>query len=220
MKSESGFSLIEVLVASLITGIMAAGLYAMFDSAQVFHESYADSSSLRQQARVGLDMLSTELRAAGYDMGDLTEAISSATDTSVQFVGDIDDGDAAEPCGTAFEDATNGGAERVSYSLSTDTGDLTRTIDCYNGSAWTTDVQTTTIAEDLDVTAVLFRFFDADGDQLPSSSGGTLSASDRAKVVMVEITFDLVDMDETQLVGEAHSNLNLSTRVRLHNVAE
>jgi hypothetical protein len=104
--------------------------------------------------------------------------------------------------------------------MSTDTGDLTRTIDCYDGSAWTTDVQITTIAEDLDVTGTLFRFFDADGNQLPSSSGGTLSEADRANVVMVEIVFDLIDLDETQLVGEAHTSLNLSTRVRLHNVAE
>ena len=218
--SEQGFSLVEMLVSTLVLGLAMAGLYSAFDSTETFYENYSDSSDMRQQARVGIDMVTTELRSAGYGMGNLDEPLAEATDTSVQFVADIDDGDASGACDASYEDATNGGAERIRYALDTNTGDLTRTIDCYNGSAWTAGVETSTIVPSLDVSGTIFRFYDEDGNQLPSSSGGTLSTSDRADVVSVEIRFDLIDTSETQFVGEANTNLFLSTRVRLHNVSE
>ena len=124
------------------------------------------------------------------------------------------------PCGSAFEDATDGGAERVTYALVAETATVLRTVDCYDGSGWTTDVESSTIAQTLDTNSPVFRFYDADGNQLPSSSGGTLSESDRASVASVEIVFDLVDTSEEQMVGETNTNLFLSTRVRLHNVVQ
>jgi type IV pilus assembly protein PilW len=219
MKAEAGFSLVELLVAMLVTTMVVGGLYTMFDSAQTFSESYADSAALRQQARVGLDMLATELRSAGYDLGNLDEPLTVASDTSVQFVGDIDAGDTAEPCGASFENASGGGAERVTYTMAADTGELTRTVDCYDGTGWTTGAQTSVLAEDLDVNSVVFRYFDGEGNQLPSNSGGTLSESEREEVAMIEIIFDMID-GETQLVGQSNVDLNLSTRVRLHNVVQ
>lgn len=219
-RDERGFSLIEALVASLVMSLIVGGLYAAFDQSQTFYESYRDSAAMLQQARVGLDSVASELRMTGYDIGDLDEPLTEASDTAVQFVADIDDGDAAGPCDSSFEDAPDGGAERVRFSLDTNTGVLTRTIDCYNGSAWTDGVQQAAIVRDLDPSSVVFRFFDADGDQLPNSSGGTLSESERLDVVAVEILFDLIDTSETQLVGETNTNLFLSTRVRLHNVAQ
>lgn len=218
--SERGFSLVEMLISTLVMGLAMAGLYSAFDSTEMFYENYSASSDMRQQARVGIDLVTTELRATGYDIGDLVEALAAATDTSVQFVADIDDGDDSGACDASYENATNGGAERVTYALDTNTGDLVRTIDCYNGTAWTNGVETSTVAQFLDVGGVVFRFYDEDGGQLPSSSGGTLSASDRANVVSVEIIFDMIKADETQLVGETHANLFMSTRVRLHNVTE
>ncbi len=220
LSQEGGFSLVELLVATLVLGLAMAGLYSAFDSTETFYENYSASSDMRQQARVGLDLVSTELRSAGYDIGDLTEPIAIATDTSVQFVADIDDGASSGPCDATYESATNGGAERITYALDTTTGDLLRTIDCYNGSAWTTGVESSTVVESLAVGDAVFRFYDDNGAQLPSSSGGTLSASDRDNVVSVEIIFSLIDTDQKQLVGESNTNLFVSTRVRLHNVTE
>ncbi len=218
--SERGFSLVEMLISTLVMGLAMAGLYSAFDSTEMFYENYSASSDMRQQARVGIDLVTTELRAAGYDIGDLDEPLAMATNTSVQFVADIDDGKDSGACDASYENATNGGAERVTYALDTNTGDLIRTIDCYNGTAWTNGAETSTVAQFLDVTSAVFRFYDGNGDQLPSSSGGTLSTSDRANVVSVEIIFDMIDTSETQLVGETNANLFMSTRVRLHNVTE
>jgi len=218
LESEGGFSLVEVLVSTLVLGLVMAGLYASFDSTETFYENYSASSDMRQQSRVGIDLVTTELRTAGYDIGNLTEALALATDTSVQFVADIDDGEASGACDASFESAANGGAERVTYALDTTNGNLVRTVDCYNGSSWTVGVETSTVAEFLDVTSSVFRYYDATGGQLPSSSGGTLSAADRANVVSVEIIFDVVDTEDSQLIGEANTNLFMSTRVRLHNV--
>ncbi|NKB88878.1 MAG: prepilin-type N-terminal cleavage/methylation domain-containing protein [Acidobacteria bacterium] len=218
--SESGFSLVELMIATLIISVAVAGMYSMFDSTQTFYENYSDSSDMRQQARVGIDLISTELRSAGFDIGDLDEALTVAGDTSLQFVADLDDGDDGGACDASYEDATDGGAERVTYTLDTNSATILRTIDCYNGSAWTNGVQSSTIAQTLDTAVPVFKFYDADGNQLPGVSGGTLSESNRADVASVEIVFDLVDTSETQLVGEANTSLHLSTRVRLHNVVQ
>jgi len=219
-RSQEGFSLVEMLVATTILGLATAGLFAAFDSSETFYENYSAASDMRQQARVGLDMVSTDMRSAGYDIGDVDEALGLATDTSVQFVADVDDGDAGGVCDASFENATNGGAERVTYALDSSSGDLVRTVDCYDGSAWTSGMQSSTVAQLLDTNGPVFRYYDASGDQLPSSSGGTLSSSERAQVVSVEIIFDLINTDEIQFVGESNTNLFLSTRVRLHNVSE
>ena len=113
LGSERGFSLVEALVSTLVMGLAMAGLFSAFDSTGTFYEKYSSSSDMRQQARVGIDLISTELRTAGYDMGDLDEPLGAATDTSVQFVGDIDDGEDRGACDASYEDAANGRAQRI-----------------------------------------------------------------------------------------------------------
>jgi prepilin-type N-terminal cleavage/methylation domain-containing protein len=217
LEREDGFSLVEMLVASLVMGLIMGGLYAMFASTETFYENYSAGMDMRQQARVSIDLISTELRYAGYDIGDLDEALTTATDTTLQFVADVDDGDDSGACDSSYEGISGGGAERITYALDTDTGILSRSVDCYDGSAWTNALESSAIAGDLSPTGAVFRFFDDDGNQLPSSSGGTLSASERAEVASVEIVLDLIETDNTQFVGEANTNLKLSARVRLHN---
>lgn len=74
LRNAAGYSLIEVMVASLIMTMILGGLFGALDSTQTFYENYADNSDMRQNARVAIDTMATELRYAGYDIGDLTEA--------------------------------------------------------------------------------------------------------------------------------------------------
>ncbi len=216
IRNASGYSLAELMIASLVMTIILGGLFSTLDSTQTFYENYADNSDMRQRARVAMDTMATELRYTGYDVGDLTEALSQADDTTVQFVADIDDGEASGPCDASQESATNGGAERITYSLNTGTGELTRTVDCYDGSAWIANVQSSVVLDNFDASSLLFTYYDETGTRIPLG-GGSLDADGRSDVRSIEIYFGLVDDSETQLIGESNTNLQLRTTVRLHN---
>ncbi len=216
LRNAAGYSLIEVMVASLIMTMILGGLFGALDSTQTFYENYADNSDMRQNARVAIDTMATELRYAGYDIGDLTEALSQADDTTIQFVADIDDGAASGPCDASQESTTNGGAERITYSLNTGTGELTRTVDCYDGSAWIVNVHSSVVLDNFDTSSIVFAYYDFTGTRIPLG-GGTLDADGRSDVRSVEIIFGLVDETESQLIGETNTNLQLRTTVRLHN---
>lgn len=216
LSDDAGYSLAELMIASLVMTMTVGGLFSALDSTQTFYENYADNSDMRQRARVALDTLSTELRYTGYDIGDLTEALSVADDNTIQFVADIDDGAATGPCDASQESATNGGAERTTYSMDTDTGDLTRTIDCYDGTAWITGVESSVVLDNFDASSLVFAYYDVTGTRIPLG-GGTLDADGRSDVRSVEIYFGLIDESESQFIGETNTNLQLRTTVRLHN---
>ena len=108
LRNDAGYSLTEFMIASLVMTLTLGGLFGALDSTQTFYENFADNSDMRQRSRVAMDTMSTELRYSGYDIGDLTEALTQANDTTIQFVADIDDGAATGPCDDSYESATNG----------------------------------------------------------------------------------------------------------------
>jgi len=215
LQNESGFSFPEVMVASLIMLVVMGAMYAGVEQTEVFWDAYAGQMDMRQRARVALDQMVDEVRMAGYDIGNVPEVLSQADDFAIQFVGDIDDGDAAGICDAAIEATSNAGAERVSYYVQG--GDLMQTIDCWDGSAWVLDDTPTTMLTDLDPNTPVFRFYDFTGTRVPLS-GGALDQETRAAVLSVAITLDLEDLADRQFVGDDHPRLDLEANVRLHNL--
>ncbi len=212
-----GFSLVEMLVATFVTVLVAGALYTGLTSTQTFYENYASSMDRRQAARLTLDRMADELRLAGYDVGTAGEVLTAADDQVVQFVGDIDDGDPAGPCDATYEDAAGGGAERVKYEVDAVKGQLIRSVDCWTGAAWVEDVQTATILSGLDTKTAVFTYYDLTGTQIPLG-GGTLDADARGDVRSVRILLSVLD-DTRQVVGDQeYVTLQLETRVRLYNL--
>ena len=93
---EKGFTLIELLVGLLVTSLMATAIYAAY---YVQQESFATQEQvveLQQNLRAAMDVMSREIRMAGYDPdGATTAGILSATSTSLSFsfVADTDGND-------------------------------------------------------------------------------------------------------------------------------
>ena len=214
---EAGFSLTELMIASLILLVVMGALFSGLQQTQVYWESYSDDMDMRQQARVALDKITDELRMVGYDVGNIVDVMTQADDFSLQFVGDIDTGAADGPCGAAIEGSEYGGAERVTYTFDTNTATLSRAIDCWDGTVWIAGSAAAPVLTDLDVLTPIFQFMDATGTTIPLG-GGPLDAAQRGQVRSVVVVFDLVDFDKTQQMGDAHTNLVLQTQVRLHNL--
>lgn len=217
VRDERGFSLTEVLVASLVMLLVMGALYTGLEQAEVFYESYESSMTLRQQARVSMATMAGELRAAGYEMGDAGDALSIADGNHLQFVGDIDNGSEDGPCGAAFEGASGGGAERVTYSIDDD-NNLIRTIDCFDGGGWTTGVEVATVLRGLQPGLSLFAYRDVSGTVLPLDSGA-LSEALRGDVRSIEITLVMQNTDQNVGAGnDIPEWFRISQHVRLTNL--
>lgn len=214
MSDQRGFSLLEMTIAMALLGILMGGAMGMLFRTQVTYEIQQSEADIRQQARVALDLISTELRLAGYRIDNLTEVIDAAGDNRLRFVGDIDDSNAGPPCGAAYEDATDGGAERVTYELAS--GELRRSVECWDGSSWTAEIDAQLLADNLTGDQSLFTYFDENGSVIGAS--GELTAAQRAAVRVVAVDLDLLDPEEPIEVGADHTSFRISGRIRLPNV--
>jgi hypothetical protein len=157
--------------------------------------------------------LTIELRMAGFDIGNLTESISSATGTELAFASDIDGGSPDPPCDATSETATNGGAERITYRLQG--GELLRSVDCWNGSAWSNDSTDLPMARNVLSVQPLFRYFDEDDTEMVPGAGG-LTAAQRAAVRSIGIEIELED--PTDIPGQETARFSVRTRVTLRNI--
>ncbi len=70
MKKECGFTLIELMMAAAIGGIILAGLYAMHQSQQKSHARQCQDRFMRENLRGSLHVMEREIRMAGYDPRD------------------------------------------------------------------------------------------------------------------------------------------------------
>ncbi len=68
LTSRRGFSLIEVMIALTLTGIIIVGIMKLY---VVQHQNYIvqdDVSTIQQNARASIDELTRQIRMAGYDL--------------------------------------------------------------------------------------------------------------------------------------------------------
>jgi len=70
VKKERGFTLVELLVAMAISGIVMAAVYTAFVTQQKSYTVQDQVAEMQQNARVGLDMIAREVRMAGYGQPD------------------------------------------------------------------------------------------------------------------------------------------------------
>jgi len=78
MNREKGLTLVELLVAMAISGIVVAAVYTAFITQQKSYTVQDQVAEAQQNARVGLDLIAREVRMAGY--GQPSWAINADTD--------------------------------------------------------------------------------------------------------------------------------------------
>lgn len=80
---SKGFTLIEILVALAVTGIVMAGLVTAFSGQQDAHLAQTQVVEMQQNLRTALYIMTRQIRMAGYDPnGEVDAAIISAGDGS------------------------------------------------------------------------------------------------------------------------------------------
>ena len=103
---ENGFTLIEVLITLAISGVIMTGVYTAFKSQQDSYLAQEQVAELQQNIRAGLDIMTRDIRMAGYDSERSAGAgITTANAGQLSFTQDLNN------------DGTIGSNEEVDYGF-------------------------------------------------------------------------------------------------------
>jgi type IV pilus assembly protein PilW len=93
MKRNGGFSLIELLMAIAITGVVVGGVYSVYFTQQKSYFAQREIIAMQQTLRAAMQLMQREIRMAGYSPFEESAAgIQTANANSIRFTLDIHDG--------------------------------------------------------------------------------------------------------------------------------
>jgi len=154
-NSNKGFTLLEMLVATTLTGVVMGGIYSTYYSQQKSYVAQEQVAAMQQNLRAAMFYMEREIRMAGCDPTDLADpGVITATATSVNFTEDLDG------------DGTLSADEDITYSLNDSDGDGTVDHLDRNGQM---------VAENID--ALDFVYLDETGTVLDDDGSGNVVAS-------------------------------------------
>jgi len=92
LNTKHGFSLIELITALGISGIILGAITATFISQSRSYDAQEQLNGMQQAARAAMDMITREVRMAGYDptSADIF-GIAACSATSIQILADVVD---------------------------------------------------------------------------------------------------------------------------------
>ena len=155
VRSNQGFTLVELLVTLVVSGVVLAGICSTFYSQQTAYLNQEQIIAMQQNLRVAIYNMEREIRMAGHDPnGDAGAGIVTANATSIRIAQDLTgNGGTGDP----DKDVGDPG-ENITYSLqdADGDGDMDLVRNDHNGAG----IQM--IAEDID--ALNFVYLDQEGD--------------------------------------------------------
>jgi len=113
---ESGFTLIEIMIAMLISVIVISGVYSAYTAQLESYSTQEKVAEMQQNIRSAMMIMTREIREAGCDPTEFTNAgIVSATMGQIQFTRDIAGNAIAPNEGDGALDDAN---ENISFGFS------------------------------------------------------------------------------------------------------
>jgi len=160
MKRDGGFSLIELLIAVVIFGMIIIGIAMTTNKSLTLMIESDQERFAHQNAWVILDEVASELRHAGYIYGNsaASPAIKTAEANQIVFYAVVRDADRDGKVSTVTW-ASNGDSEMITFRV--DNGRIRR--DSTNGISpiWLSDSQ-------VEVVSLNFKYHDQSGTIMPT----------------------------------------------------
>lgn len=190
--NQKGITLIELMVAMAIAGIVAAAMFA-FQQSQT--RSYVTQDALvdmQQNARAAMHFMTSELRMAGLDpRGTAGAGIEEASVNMIRFSMDVTDGSN----GNGFGNDENITDNHIIPNFGTSSGDTNERgehikYELINGNLVRTDhnpsLSSSDIARNLD--ALNFVYIDANGNPIATDASGEIPAGALDNIRSIQIT--------------------------------
>ena len=194
IRSQQGFSLIEMLVAMAIGAIVMAAVVNMFINQSKAYAIRNQVTEMQQNARTGIDFLTREITMAGYDPEGTSGAnIIAATATAIQFSIDLSRNGAIEA------------DENITYLLYDDgeDGDL--------DLGRTTDGATQLIAENIEDFILEYRLSDDTITDAPADPS-------QIRAVQVLLTARTKNPDAKFTANGGYRNQTLTASIQVRNL--
>ena len=114
--SDRGFTLVELMIAMAVGLVLLGAMYGVFTMHNKIFGTQEQIAEMQQTARTAMDMMTREIRMAGYDpLGSAGAGVVSAASNAINFTLDITDN-----AGTGSSDGDTGDSnENITYSLYT-----------------------------------------------------------------------------------------------------
>lgn len=224
VKNAHGFTLVELMIAMVILGVVLTGVVRMFSNTGHYHSAQEMMVDLTQDLRATKQLMVQELREAGCDptnKGIFGFQVDSddrydTDDNSIHFTRDIDNGDGdafLEPDGDA--DDSN---ENVRYYRTND--------DCSGGAGAIMTIANNSpgcLRRDLGVggqpvmsgvTQFELHYFDVDGNELTGANLSTKGGLEDIDTVQVIIS---AQVEEPSKVSADSRTQQINFRVLIRN---
>ena len=92
VKQQTGFTLIELLISLAIGSLLLASVYDFYISQSKVHSVREQVAAMHQNARIGMALMTRELRMAGYDpTGKAGAGVVTATQNSIRITIDLNE---------------------------------------------------------------------------------------------------------------------------------
>ena len=90
LYSSSGFTLVELIIAMLLTGIISIGIFSAYKAQQASYIAQDQVTEMQQNIRAGIDLMIREVRIAGYNptLTATCATINTATQGRLNFTKD------------------------------------------------------------------------------------------------------------------------------------
>ena len=197
-KPEAGFTLLEMLIATAVFGMVMLGVVTIFSKNHSTYTRGQNKMEIQQNARVALARTTREIRTAGYDpsgaipLQTTAAAIQVAQAGTLTLLADIDGDDVTD---------------RVTYRLQGT--QLIREFSSWNGTAFSTPVSGE-VAEA--VGTLTFAYFD---DASPVNNAIAAPVPTASLANIRRVTLGLVTTQQTVGVQETFT---LAVDIRLRNL--
>ena len=118
LNTKHGFSLIELITALGISGIILGAITATFISQSRSYDAQEQINGMQQAARAAMDMITREVRMAGYDPTSSNNfGIAACSATRIQILADVVD---------PADGLTTGANEDITYAFDDPNDELLR----------------------------------------------------------------------------------------------
>ncbi len=167
--NEKGFTLIEMLVAIAISGIVMAGIYSAYYSQQKSSVKQQQLVQMQQSIRAGMWFMEKEIRKAGYDpLHSAGAAITTAEPDQLKFTFlAVEDGEDNDGDGETDESKE---LKKITFSLYDSGSDGDDDLGIKVGSGSNRPLA-------LNIDALDFVYLDEDGTRLDDDGAGGVVAS-------------------------------------------
>ncbi len=138
---QSGFSVVEALVASAVMLIVLLAVYMVYDTAWQNNSRGQAKAAVQQDVRATFERMARELRGAGYTPSKTgctsppAGGITAMTSSSVTFLTDVDGDSCTDQVTYTFLPPTNA-TKPCDDSDATTIGKITRSVQTWNGTGW------------------------------------------------------------------------------------